>query len=221
MERFILFGTQHFFILGGGVLISALFLALAIFFDKRNYARMTAVIIIAIKIAELIYRHRVMGESVVGLLPLHLCNIVLIFSAIMMFTGSKKLFQICYFWCVGALFALITPDIKEGIHSFATFSFFATHFYVVYAIIYSYIYFGCRPTLKGYLSAFLGLNVIALIVYFINDKLGTNYLFVNRVPEFSSPISYFGEWPYYIIVVELIYIIVTYLVYFPFRARKK
>lgn len=219
MEKFVLFGTQHLIILISGIIISMILLMFGVFIDKRYFARFTALIILIIKIVELCYRNIINGEQITHLLPLHLCNIVLIFVIIMMITGSKLLFQPCFYWSLGAVFALVTPDVTVPLPNFVTFSFFITHFYILFGVVYAYLYFGYRPTLLGYFSSFVALNVICLIVYFINLELGTNYLFVNRVPDFTSPLSYFGQWPYYIIVVELIYIILTYLIYFPFRAR--
>lgn len=219
MDNFVLFSSEHLIILGSGILISFILLLLANFMDIKGFARFTAVLVFIVKITELAYRHYVMGEKIINLLPLHLCNIVLFFVIIMMITTSKIFFQPCYFWSIGALFALITPDVKYGITNYATISFFITHFYIIFSVIYCYVFFRYRPSFLGYCLSFLGLNVICLIVYFINKELGTNYLFVNRVPDFTSPISYFGEWPYYIVVVELIYIIICYLMYFPFKAK--
>ena len=219
MEKFVLFGTQHLIILISGIVISMILLMFGVFIDKKHFARFTALIILIIKIVELCYRHIINGEQITHLLPLHLCNIALIFVIIMMMTGSKLLFQPCFYWSLGAVFALVTPDVTASLPNFVTFSFFITHFYILFGVVYAYLYFGYRPTLLGYFSSFVALNVICLIVYFINLELGTNYLFVNRVPDFTSPLSYFGQWPYYIIVVELIYITLTYLIYFPFRAK--
>lgn len=99
-----------------------------------------------------------------------------------------------------------------------TLSFYNSFLYIICCSLCLYL-FKFRPTLWGYFIAFFVINLICLGVYFLNDSLGTNYLYVNRVPDFSSPINYFGEWPYYIVVVELIYIILTYLIYFPFKSR--
>lgn len=219
METFKLFSGEHIFMIVSTLVFFIFLLILANFFNKRNFAKVSAISIFILKSLELTYRHLYNGEEIVQLLPLHLCNITLVFVIIMMLSGSKTLFQLCYYWSLGALFAIITPDIKYSFPNFMTISFFITHFYIIFAVVYSYIYLKFRPTLLGYISAFLTINLISGGVYFINIKLGTNYLYVNRVPDFSSPLSYFGEWPYYIIVVELIYIILTYIIYFPLRNK--
>jgi hypothetical integral membrane protein (TIGR02206 family) len=80
--------------------------------------------------------------------------------------------------------------------------------------------FNLRPTKSGIWVSVLTLNIISLIVYFINNKLGTNYLYINRIPEFTSPLQYFGQWPYYLIVLEAIFLILAHLMYLPFRRRR-
>lgn len=219
MEYFKLFSGEHFILIFSNIIFFIFLLFIANFFDKRKFAKGSAIIIFIVKFLELAYRYLYNNEQIYQLLPLHLCNITLIFIIIMMLSGSKTLFQLCFYWSLGAIFAIATPDVKYSFPNFMTFSFFVTHFYILFAVIYAYIFFKFRPALWGYFTAFFTINIICLGVYFINLQLGTNYLYVNRVPDFSSPLNYFGEWPYYIIVVELIYIILTYLIYFPFKNK--
>lgn len=219
METFKLFSNEHFVLIFSNIIFSIFLLFIANFFDKRHFAKITAIVIFILKLAELSYRHLYNNEEIFELLPLHLCNITLIFVIIMMLSGSKSLFQLCFYWSVGAIFAVATPDVKYSFPNFMTVSFFITHFYILFAVAYFYLYFSFRPAIWGYFTAFFTINIICLGVYFLNVHLGTNYLYVNRVPSFSSPLNYFGEWPYYIIVVELIYIILTYLLYLPFKSR--
>ncbi|MBM6690766.1 TIGR02206 family membrane protein [Fusobacterium mortiferum] len=219
METFKLFSNEHFVLIFSNIIFFIFLLFIANFFDKRYFAKITAIVIFILKLAELSYRHLYNNEEIFELLPLHLCNITLIFVIIMMLSGSKSLFQLCFYWSVGAIFAVATPDIKYSFPNFMTVSFFITHFYILFAVAYFYLYFSFRPAIWGYFTAFFTINIICLGVYFLNVHLETNYLYVNRVPSFSSPLNYFGEWPYYIIVVELIYIILTYLLYLPFRSR--
>ncbi|MGY0394185.1 YwaF family protein [Fusobacterium sp. SYSU M8A802] len=219
MENFKVFSSEHFWIIFSNVLFFIFLIIIANFFNKKRFAKLSAVAVFLLKISELVYRYMYNSESISQLLPLHLCNITLIFIIIMMLSGSNTLFQLCYYWSLGAIFAIITPDIKYSFPNFMTLSFFITHFYILFAVIYAYVHFKFRPTLGGYFSAFFSINLIALGVYFINDKLGTNYLYINRLPSFSSPLNYFGEWPNYIIVAELIYIIITYIAYLPMRNK--
>ena len=219
METFTLFSTEHFWFIGGGFLGILALTMVSAFLPKYKFAQFSAVVILLIKLAELSYRHIYVGEPIYSLLPLHMCNLTLIIAILTMLTKSQKLFQLTYYWCLGALFAVITPDIKYSFPHPLTLSFYITHFYLLFATIYGILFFNFKPTFKGWVNAFITLNIFAFIIFFINKKLGTNYLYVNRIPNFSSPLDYFGQWPYYIIVVEIIYLILTYGIYYPFRRK--
>lgn len=219
METFTLFSTEHFWFIGGGFLGILALTMVSAFLPKYKFAQFSAIVILLIKIAELSYRHIYVGEPIYSLLPLHMCNLTLIIAILTMLTKSQKLFQLTYFWCLGALFAVITPDIKYSFPHPLTLSFYITHFYLLFAAIYGILFFNFKPTFKGWVNSFITLNIFAFIIFFINKKLGTNYLYVNRIPNFSSPLDYFGQWPYYIIVVEIIYLILTYGIYYPFRRK--
>lgn len=219
METFTLFSTEHFWFIGGGFLGILALTMVSTFLPKYKFAQFSAIVILLIKIAELSYRHIYVGEPIYSLLPLHMCNLTLIIAILTMLTKSQKLFQLTYFWCLGALFAVITPDIKYSFPHPLTLSFYITHFYLLFAAIYGILFFNFKPTFKGWVNSFITLNIFAFIIFFINKKLGTNYLYVNRIPNFSSPLDYFGQWPYYIIVVEIIYLILTYGIYYPFRRK--
>lgn len=219
METFTLFSTEHFWFIGGGFLGILAFTMVSAFLPKYKFAQFSAIVILLIKIAELSYRHIYVGEPIYSLLPLHMCNLTLIIAILTMLTKSQKLFQLTYYWCLGALFAVITPDIKYSFPHPLTLSFYITHFYLLFAAIYGILFFNFKPTFKGWVNSFITLNIFAFIIFFINKKLGTNYLYVNRIPDFSSPLDYFGQWPYYIIVVEIIYLILTYGIYYPFRRK--
>ena len=219
METFTLFSTEHFWFIGGGFLGILALTMVSAFLPKYKFAQFSAVVILLIKLAELSYRHIYVGEPIYSLLPLHMCNLTLIIAILTMLTKSQKLFQLTYYWCLGALFAVITPDIKYSFPHPLTLSFYITHFYLLFAAIYGILFFNFKPTFKGWINSFITLNIFAFIIFFINKKLGTNYLYVNRIPNFSSPLDYFGQWPYYIIVVEVIYLILTYGIYYPFRRK--
>ena len=54
---------------------------------------------------------------------------------------------------------------------------------------------GYRPTYMTVLKLFGLLNLAALVMYFVNLGLGSNYLFVNAKPPNASIVSLMPEWP--------------------------
>ena len=221
-DKFVLFSDPHLITMGIGFGVCFLLIFLGFFTERKQaFAKIIAVLVLVVKIAELIYRHKYYGESVAQLLPLHLCPIVIILSIFMMFFHSEVIFQPVYFWSIGAFFAIIMPEIRDGMSNFASQSFFITHFFILFSTAYAFVHFRFRPTRAGFLCSFLLLVTLAFVMYFVNNKLGTNYLYVNHPPVTKSLMDFMGPWPYYIFSLAGIDIAISFFMYLPFRKNKK
>lgn len=218
--EFELFDKLHiFYLLGYSFVFLFLYFGVAYNSQPKKVMSVISFIILLIKCGELFIRYKLIGEAWYQLLPLHLCNITLIFAVFGSIFRFKPFLYATFFWSIGALFALLTPEVRETFPHFFNISFFSTHVYIIFVAIVEYRVFKLRPSLESWTGSFLGLNIIAAGIYFINTVLGTNYLYINSKPTFSSPLNYFGEWPYYIIAVEFIYIILTLLLLFLFKKK--
>ena len=221
-DKFILFSNEHLITVGIGFISCILLVFLGFFTEKKaTFAKIVAIAVLGVKIAELLFRHHYYGETVAELLPLHLCPIVIILSIFMMFFHSEVLFQPVYFWSIGAFFAILMPDIRDGMSNFASQSFFITHFFILFSTAYAFVHFRFRPTKAGFLCSFLLLVTLAFIMYFVNNRLGTNYLYVNHPPVTKSLMDFMGPWPYYIFSLAGIDIAISFFMYLPFRKNKK
>ena len=221
-DKFILFSNEHLITVGIGFISCILLVFLGFFTEKKaTFAKIVAIAVLGVKIAELLFRHHYYGETVAELLPLHLCPIVIILSIFMMFFHSEVLFQPVYFWSIGAFFAILMPDIRDGMSNFASQSFFITHFFILFSTAYAFVHFRFRPTRAGFLCSFLLLVTLAFVMYFVNNKLGTNYLYVNHPPVTKSLMDFMGPWPYYIFSLAGIDIAISFFMYLPFRKNKK
>ncbi|MGL4867733.1 MAG: TIGR02206 family membrane protein [Cetobacterium sp.] len=225
--EFELFDKLHIFYLTGYSLFFTL-LYFSIFsksknleLDSQKTLKVISLIVLLIKCGELFIRYKLIGEAWYQILPLHLCNITLIFAVFGTIFRFMPFLYATFFWSIGALFAVLTPEVRETFPSFFNISFFLTHFYILFIAIVEYKVFKLRVSLESWTASFLGINLIMAGVFFINKVLGTNYLYVNRKPSFNSPLNYFGEWPYYIIVVEIVYIILTLSILFLFKKPSK
>ena len=87
--------------------------------------------------------------------------------------------------------------------------------------VYAFVHFRFRPTRAGFLCSFLLLVTLAFVMYFVNNKLGTNYLYVNHPPVTKSLMDFMGPWPYYIFSLAGIDIAISFFMYLPFRKNKK
>ena len=117
----------------------------------------------------------------------------------------------------GAMQALLTPDV--GIYGFPHYRFFQTfisHGLLVSAPLYLTIVEGFRPTWKSLVRVIVGMNLYMLVVFFINQAIGSNYLFVAHKPYTPSLLDVLPAWPIYLLYIEAIGIAVSLLLYLPF-----
>ena len=150
-------------------------------------------------------------------LPLFLCSFMGLFIVVFTVSKSYLLFEILLFWIIlGTIQGVITPDIAIGFPSFDYFRYWIVHLGLILIILYAISVLKFKPTLKSVVKSFLVLQVYALILMAINYLLNSNYSYLNKKPISASVLDYLGDWPYYIIKVEVMLIPAFLIVYLPF-----
>jgi hypothetical integral membrane protein (TIGR02206 family) len=152
------------------------------------------------------------------MLPLHICSILIWLAGFMLIFKIYRIYDFVYFIGIGgALQALLTPD--AGIYGFPHYRIFQTmisHGLLITSGIYMTTVEGFRPTWKSFWRVVIGLNIYAIIIFPINMLLGTDFLYINGKPSTPSLLDLLPPWPYYLIAMELIGIIVFLILYLPF-----
>ncbi len=152
-----------------------------------------------------------------NLLPLHLCDVANFMVIIACLTKHAELVRVTYFFSLaGTMQAILTPDIRVGFPEPRFLTFFISHCGIVVASLY--LTLGCRilPTWGAVVRAFVWLQVYAIIAGLANWLLGTNFGYLARKPENPSMLDYFGPWPWYILVIEVIALLKFILLMSPF-----
>ena len=220
-EPFELFGTAHLVALGIVLLVN-----LALLWVRRNpnpklcigirYG--LAIILILNETAWHLWNWATGQWTIQTMLPLHLCSVLVWMSAIMLVTRSYAIYEFAYFLGIGgAIQALLTPD--AGIYGFPHFRFFQiiiSHGAIVTGAIYMTIIENFRPYWRSLLKIVVWGNLYMLAVALINWVLGSNYLFIARKPDTASLIDLLGPWPWYILALEAIAMILCFLLYLPY-----
>ena len=157
------------------------------------------------------------------MLPLHLCSLLVWTVAFMLVTKKYSIYEFMYFAGIGGgIQALATPDL--GIYGFPHFRFFQTfisHGLIVTSAIYMTVVEGFRPTWKSLLRVAIWMNIYVVVVYFINNAIGSNYLMINSKPATPSLLDLLPDWPIYILYMEGIGIITFLLLYLPFAIKDR
>ncbi|MCM3488279.1 TIGR02206 family membrane protein [Alkalihalophilus marmarensis] len=155
-------------------------------------------------------------------LPAQLCTISLFICIYMLITRQSFIFEIVYFFgLAGALQAIITPDLFYTFPHYRFFHFFIAHAAIILAILYMAWVEKYPITWKSALKSFAALNVIALLVFFINVLTGANYMFLAHKPVGPSILDFLGPYPWYIFQLEFIALFMYGLLYVPFLLVKQ
>ena len=180
-----------------------------------------ALILVVNEIAWHYWNFSVGRWTIQTMLPLHLCSVLVWLGALMLITKSYRIYEFMYLLGIaGAIQALVTPDL--GIYGFPHFRFFQTflsHGLIVTSAIFMTVVESFRPTVKSILRVVVWTNVYALIIFFVNLAIGSNYLMINYKPGLPSILDLMPEWPVYILYMELIGLVSVLLLYLPFAVK--
>ena len=177
-------------------------------------------------------------------LPLHLCGLSAMLSGIVLFWRNQFAYECLFYWgLAGALQSFLTPELNLGKSDFILYlDYFISHGGIIFSALFLTIILGMRPRKKSWLYVFLFsqilIPIIGIINFIINNlitsgminhcavimgdviKGGANYMYLFAKPEADNPLL-IGDWPYYIIFIELIALINFWLLYQPIRLLKK
>lgn len=155
--------------------------------------------------------------TTVQALPLHLCTLTLLLSILLLVFCNYYLYEFVFFaGTLGALQALITPVLDIAFPHFWYFYFFIGHGGIIVTAVFMTAVEGFRPTWISIRRTILWLNILMVVVIPINKITGANYMFLARKPETPSLLDFLGPWPWYILSLEVIALLLCILLYLPF-----
>lgn len=155
-------------------------------------------------------------------LPLHLCNFMALLLPLFSYSRKPIIYEILLFWVfAGTTHSVITPDLKNGFPNFIFLKYWYVHAGLIIYILYATIVYGLRPRLKSVFISFFTLQGYILLMFIINNLTGANYFYTSHKPDGPTALDYFGEYPYYIFVAELIMIPYFLLIYLPFYLQRR
>ena len=164
-------------------------------------------------------------------LPLQFCSIGYYFSiiGIIMSVSEKKYnikFEQFIFDCAyvlgfgGALQAMITVDLTGINNMIGSFALNWQHSIIILNVLWLIFAYNKRFNLRGVLNAFIFMNLAIIPVGIINYFLSANYMFICSPPSVNNPLL-IGDWPIYLIILELIYFLYILILYLPFKLLHK
>lgn len=133
-------------------------------------------------------------------LPLHYSDALRFIAAIALIRRARWAIAITYYWGLTLnLQALLTPHTSQ-LHVFtADFAFYWWLHIVVFLAPLALVWgLGHRPRWWDFAVAYGAALVWAAVAMTINSMIGTNYGFLNDLPEGPSLLDLLGPWPMYV-----------------------
>lgn len=225
-EPFHLFGTGHLIALFVVIIINLSLIRLRKSKNQKLKDRVRYTIAAVLIVSEGSWHiwNIAIGEWTIQThLPFHLCAVLVWTSLIMLLTKNYHIYEFAYFLGIaGASQALLTPE--AGIYGFPHYRVFQTmtaHGAIVTAAIFMTLVEGYRPYWSSFRRVFIWTNIYMVVVTGINVLIGSNYLYTLHKPPSASLMDFLGPWPWYLLSVEIVALILCFLLYLPFLIRDR
>ncbi|MGM0903134.1 MAG: TIGR02206 family membrane protein [Bacillota bacterium] len=152
--------------------------------------------------------------------PIELCSISLFLAIILLLTGNRTIYELLLFTALlGATQALITPVLYYDFPHIRFFYFFYTHIMMIWVALYFTWVKGYRPTIRSVGKVFVFLNILLPIVIVVNKLVDGNYMFLSHKPRTPSLLDYLGPYPWYILSIEGLLLILSLVVWLLLREK--
>jgi hypothetical integral membrane protein (TIGR02206 family) len=150
-------------------------------------------------------------------LPFQLCDWVIFATCAALLLRRQVAYELAYFWGLsGTLQALLTPDLRDDFPSPHFVSFQTLHAGVVVAVLYLTLGLGMRPRWRSIPRVWLCLQVYAVVTALLDWLLDSNYGYLRGKPAQASLYDYLGPWPYYLLSLEALSLLLFLICYAPF-----
>ncbi|MFL2714992.1 MAG: TIGR02206 family membrane protein [Gammaproteobacteria bacterium] len=157
-------------------------------------------------------------------LPLHLCDFSSASIILYFYTKRREFFLFAFFAGIsGAGMAILTPDVKYSFPHIDYLRHMIGHSMILLGVAYAIIIDNHRPQLKDVHRVLAVLSVFLLLMYPINNFLGSpaNYWYVVEKPPGFNVTDLMSDAPYHMIDIYMLTVMVCYLIYLPYFIKDK
>tara|TARA_B110000116_G_scaffold47721_1_gene39694 strand:- start:1134 stop:1811 length:678 start_codon:yes stop_codon:yes gene_type:complete len=146
-------------------------------------------------------------------LPLHLCRISFIICFITLLSKTQWMYEWCLFLAIPAGFhSLLTPELTNGTSNWFFFDYYFVHAGMLLAPLYLTLIMEMRPRKRAWLHTFYRLQIPVVFIFPLNFIINSNYMYLKAKPIVENPLL-IGQWPYYILVLELVTLLHIYIIH--------
>lgn len=141
-----------------------------------------------------------------GNLPLHLCSMSAILAIVTLYTRWQGTYEFLIYWSAGAIHSFLTPELTHGMGIFEMADYCISHGGIIFSGVYCTVFLGMRPKQNGWVRILLLTQLCLPVIGLINYLCDANYMYISQRPNADNPLIV-GEWPWYIIGLELVMVL--------------
>jgi hypothetical integral membrane protein (TIGR02206 family) len=146
-------------------------------------------------------------------LPLHLCRISFIISIIVLFTRKQWMYEWVLFLAIPTgLHSMLTPELTKGVSDWFYFEYYFVHAGLIFVPLFLTIVMGMKTRVDAWWKTLLRVQIPVVLIMPFNFLIDSNYMFLKAKPLVDNPLL-IGEWPTYIIFLELIMVVHVFIIY--------
>lgn len=211
IEPFKLFGKAHLLTILVMVMIGVLCLYAAKRSEKfsRFFKYFLIINLIVMDISYRLWSGFYETHDYIGMFSIHISSVSVILAIFTLYRFNQKIFDVLFYW--GLILvpqAIITPGIyRYGFPHLRFFHILWIHFLVIYTVFYLLLIQNRKLSPFNLKRVLIITHLYGIFIFIINRIFDTNYMFIGKKASVPSLIQYLGPWPYYIVVLDIILII--------------
>ena len=154
-------------------------------------------------------------------LPLHLCRISIFIGIIALWKPKLWMYEWLLFLSIpSGIHSILTPELTQGLSIYLIFDYYFVHAALIFIPLFLTFNRGMLPRKDAWRRSLLYLQIPLAIIFPLNLYLGSNYMYLAEKPIVNNPFL-MGEWPWYIIGLELVLLLHITIIYIPFALKKR
>jgi len=133
-------------------------------------------------------------------LPVQLCDVASVASALALWFRRQLLVELTYFWGIaGTANGLLTPDISDHWPSYPYVQYFVQHGGIPCAALFLVVGLRITPSTWAIARIYALTFVLLIADAFVNMLTNGDYMYLRRPPGVNNLLDLMGPWPWYIV----------------------
>jgi hypothetical integral membrane protein (TIGR02206 family) len=151
-------------------------------------------------------------------LPVQLCDVASVITALALWFRSQLLVELTYFWGIaGTANGLLTPDISDHWPSYPYIQYFVQHGGIPCAALFLVVGLRIAPSTWAVARVYALTFVLLLADAFVNLLTNGDYMYLRRPPGVSNLLDLMGPWPWYIVGAAILALFLFVVLDAPFK----